>query len=130
MTFPIRAARPEDMTFVVGAWRASFETAAAVKGADRDHYRIEMTRTIRRLCDRAQVRVATAPDDDDHLLGFAALSKLDDGSELHYVYVKQDFRKMGIARLLLGDVDVKAYTFRSSNARPRNGWAYTPRFTI
>lgn len=130
MTFPIRPARDGDMAFVVDTWKNSFEGSAAVHGADREHYRIEMKRAIRRLCDRAEVRIATAPDDDDHLLGFTAFAKTDDGAELYYIYVKADFRGMGIARALLSGVNVKSYTFRSKSARPRSGWAFTPRFTI
>ncbi len=130
MTFPVRTARDGDMAFIVMSWKNSFEGAAAVACCDREHYRIEMTKTIRRLCDNAIVRVATSPDDDDHLLGFAAFTKTDAGAELHYCYVKADFRGMGIAKALLRDVDVKTYTFRSKNARPHKGWAYTPRFTI
>ncbi len=130
MTFPLRSARASDMAFVIDAWKKSYEGAPAVRGADREHYRVEMTRAIRRLCDRAEIRIATAPDDDDHLLGFAAFVTTDDGAELHYVYVKQDFRKMGIARALLADLKVTAYTFLSNTARPPKGWAYRPRFTI
>jgi GNAT superfamily N-acetyltransferase len=118
------------MAFVIDAWKRSFEGAPAVRGCDREHYRREMTLAIRRLCDRAQIRIATAPDDDDHLLGFAAFTTTDDGAELHYVYVKQDFRKMGIARKLLADLKVNAVTFLSTTARLPKGWAYKPRFTI
>ena len=130
MTFPIRPAREGDIAFILDAWKKSYEGAPAVRGAHREHYRTEMTRAIRRLCERGEVRIATAPDDDDHLLGFAAFTQADDGAELHYVYVKQDFRKLGIARALLAGVDVTAYTFVSNTARPPKGWAYKPRMTI
>lgn len=126
MTLRVRPAKPEDMAFVVDAWRRSFEGSPAVRGADREHYRIEMTRTIRRLLDTAECRVACNPDDPDQLVGFAAFN----GPELHYAYTKQDFRGMGVARDLLEGAHIKAYTFRSNNARPPEGWRYTPRFTI
>jgi len=130
MTFPIRSAGDGDVAFILDAWKKSYEGAPAVRGADREHYRIEMTRAIRRLCDRGEVRVATAPDDPDHLLGFAAFTIADDGAELHYVYVKREFRGMGIARALLSELNVTRYTFVSPTARPPKGWRFTPRFTI
>ena len=130
MTFPIRAARDGDMAFILDAWRKSYEGAPAVRGSDREHYRVEMTRTIRRLCDRGEVRIAVSPDDDDHLLGFAVFTRADDGAELHYVYVKQTFRGMGVAKALLADVPVRSFTFLSNTARPRKGWRYTPRHSI
>lgn len=131
MKLRIRDAKPEDMAFVITTWRQSFEGASAVRGADREHYREEMTLAIRRLCDRATVRVACDPTDEDTLAGFAAFRPLtDDRAELHYIYVKLNFRGHGIARDLLDGVRVVSYTFRTTPARPPAGWAYTPRFTI
>lgn len=126
MTLRIRPAKPDDMAFVLDAWRRSYEDAPAVRGADREHYRIEMTRAIRRICDHAEVRVACDPSDEDTLVGFVAFT----GGELHYAYVKKDFRGMGVAKQLLSEVPVVAYTFRSNNARPPQGWRFTPRFTL
>lgn len=127
-TLPIRAMRESDLAFVVDSWKRSYEGAAAVAGCDRDHYRAEMTTAIRRLCGRPDVtvRICTAPDDDDHLIGFACFR----AGELHYVYVKQDFRGKGIARSLLQGAPITSYTFLSPTARRRKGWRYTPRFTI
>ena len=85
-----------------------------------------MTRTIRRLLDKAECRVAVDPEDEDTIAGFAAFT----GNELHYAYTKQDFRGMGIAKQLLEGAHIDRYTFQSNNARPPKGWRYTPRFTI
>lgn len=114
------------MAFVIDAWKRSFEGAPAVRGAEREHYRTEMTRAIRRLCDHAEIRVACDPTDEDTIVGFVAFT----GGELHYVYVKRDFRGLGIAKDLLKGVPITAYTFTTPLARPRKGWAFTPRFTI
>jgi GNAT superfamily N-acetyltransferase len=126
MTLRVRLAKPDDMGFVLDAWRRSYEGSPAVRGCEREHYRIEMTRAIRRLCDRAEVRIACDPADEDTIVGFVAFT----GNELHYAYTKQDFRGMGVAKQLLEGAHIDAYTFRSNNARPPAGWAYKPRFTI
>lgn len=126
MTLRVRQAKPDDFAFIIDAWRRSYEGAPAVRNADREHYRIEMTRAIRRLCDRAEVRVACDPSDEDTIVGFVAFT----GDELHYAYTKQDFRGMGVSKQLLQGVPITAYTFVSNNARPPKGWAYKPRFTI
>jgi len=131
LTLRIRTAKEADMPFIVDSWKRSYEGAPAVRGADRDHYRIEMSRTIRRICDRATVRVACDPEDESTLVGFAAyLQNTDSSATLCYCYVKKDFRGMGIARDLLKGVPITAYAFLSNNARPREGWRYCPRFTI
>jgi len=126
MSLRVREGRETDKAFVMDAWRRSFEDAPAVRGADRVHFRSEMERTIGRLFRTATVRVACDPADEDTIVGFAVFT----GPELHYVYVKQAFRKMGIARQLLEGLGIKAYTFRSNHARPVQGWQFTPRFTI
>ena len=123
----VRAARAEDMAFISNAWIWSYyEGTPAFRGiADKDHFRLEMTKTIRRICDNAEVRVACDPSDEDTLVGFCAFGL----GTLHYVYVKRDFRGMGVARTLLEGVPIKAYSFRTANAKPRAGWRFTPRFT-
>ena len=130
------------MAFVVDAWRRSFEASPAVHGADREHYRAEMTRTIHAIVGARDTttRVACDHEDDDVVLGFAcftgpALDARTSSATLHYVYVRSDFRQMGITKSLLDGVDVAHYTFRTLagerrlHARER-GWKFTPRFTL
>jgi GNAT superfamily N-acetyltransferase len=126
VTLRIRPAKEDDLAFVIDAWRRSYENSPAVRGADREHYRVEMTRTIRRLLDTAECRVACDPSDPDTIVGFAAFH----GPELHYAYTKQDFRGMGVQKQLLEGQHIDAYTFLSNNARPPKGWRFKPRFTI
>lgn len=122
----VRAAKAEDMAFIVNAWVWSFyEGSPNLRAADRDHFRTEMTKTIRRVCDGSEVRVACDPSDENTLVGFAAFTH----GTLHYVYVKKDFRRMGVARALLHDVPIRAYSFRTANAKPPPSWRFTPRFT-
>lgn len=132
MTLRIRIAKEADLPFIVHSWKCSYENAPAVRGADRNHYRNEMERTVRRLCSRATVRIACDPTDEDTIVGFCAFSQpaANASAELHYIYVKKDFRGMGYARDLLKGVPVTSYTFITPNVRPRAGWAFTPRFTL
>ncbi len=129
-----RPARESDHAFIADSWRRSFEGAPSVHGADREHYKHEMTRLIRSLLQAkgTTTYVACDQEDDDVLLGFACFSE----RELHYVYVRADFRQMGIAKSLLGmSAEIAQYTFRTLmgerrlHARER-GWKYTPRFTL
>ena len=132
MSIRIRPAKVTDQAFIQDAWKRSFEGSPAVRGADREHYRNEMERTIARLCARATVLVACDVKDEDTLVGFAVYSSWKGyaGNELHYVYVKKDFRGHRIASDLLKDANIKAYTFATMSARAPKDWVYTPRFTI
>lgn len=130
--FRIRDAVAGDEAFIKSAWRGTFRTAGVgVEGAEPEHYHREMQRLFDRLLPTATVRIACDPQDDDNLIGFAVLT----GHELHYVYVKQEFRKLGAVPALLEGLDIRSFTFKTlpgeRRMRPRSrGWNFTPRFTI
>lgn len=128
-----RPARDSDMPFIADSWRRSFEGSPAVHGANREHYRGELNRAIQSLTGRKGTTTTVACDreDDDVLLGFACFT----GTELHYVYVRADFRQMGIARGLTEAAQIATYTFRTLIGERRmrarlRGWEFTPRFTL
>lgn len=130
--FLIRDWVAADDHFVKSGWRGTFRTAGVgVEGADAEHYHREIQRIFDRILPRATVKIACDPKDPDNLVGFAVFT----GTELHYVYVKQDFRKLGAVRDLLAGLDIRSYTFKTlpgeRRLRPASrGWVFTPRFTI
>lgn len=134
--FRIRVGNEKDRAFIVFSWMSSFyenENGPAVRHADREHYRAEMNRVFDRLVMTARILVACDLEDENVLIGFAAATL----RELHYVFVRQDFRKVGIARKLIEAFPdpIKSYTFfthaGARRLKPRErGWKFTPRFTI
>ncbi len=126
MTTAVREARESDMPFIVSSWRQSYEGSPAVRGADRDHYFAELARAIRKLTSAGEVRVACDAQDDDTLLGFVAFK----GTELHYAYVRKDFRGNGLMRDMLQGVAIDSYTFTTPRWKPKAGLRFTPRFTL
>lgn len=130
--FRIRDWVPADEAFVKSAWRGTYRTAGiGVAGAESEHYHQEMQRIFDRVLPKATVKIACDPKDEDNLIGFAALL----GTELLYVYVKQDFRKLGVVPALLSGLDIRSFTFKTlpgeRRIRPASrGWQFTPRFTI
>jgi GNAT superfamily N-acetyltransferase len=119
--FVVREARQSDLAFVTSSWKESFLARA----------RALITREILRAIDRGRVLVACDKLDEDALVGFAAFG--DD--ELHYVYVKEAFRKEGAARDLLEGQRAGAYTFRTdigeSRLKPEaRGLVYKPRIIL
>jgi GNAT superfamily N-acetyltransferase len=132
MTLPVRDYRPSDFAFVLDAWKSCLLNTPAYRSADPEHFRNEAERAIGRLVKRGRCRIAYNPADDDHLIGFAAFGDYPGQlwKELHFVYVKRDFRGKGIARALLQGLDIGAYTFVTPTVRPPSKWAFTPRFCI
>lgn len=94
----IRLGKPSDLPYVVDTWTK--------RGAARDERLGAATARVRAILARPDsvLRVACLPDDTDAILGWAALSA-NEAPTLHYVYVRKDARKQGIARLLLAGVD-------------------------
>lgn len=136
LPFILRDGVDTDLGFVKDSWRGTFHLGGyGAQDAEREHYHEEMTRLFERLFkrdrSRVRIRVACDPKDQDSILGFAVTS----GDELHFVYVRQDFRKLGVARALLEDLGVKKFTFATRSGvvrlKPRErGWAFTPRWTL
>lgn len=132
LPFVLRDAVDSDLGFVQNSWRGTFHLGGfGAQDSDREHYHEEMTRLFERILKRARVRVACDTKDQDVLLGFAVAT----GRELHFVYVRQDFRRLGVARALVEDLDPKQFTFSTrqgvARLKPRErGWAFTPRWTI
>ena len=128
--FLVRAARDSDYAFVLDTWRRSFEHAPAVAGADPSSYELEMKFVIARLFKTSEVLIACDVEDDDTLLGFASIS----GPTLNYVYVRKDFRNMGVARTLLAGRKLTGYSFRTlageRRLKLRERMIFAPRFTI
>lgn len=132
----IREATPDDWDFMRKAWRETFQYGSlAVDGADKTHYFDEMTRLFAAIVPTASARVACDPEDDGNWLGFACYTK----TVLHYVYVLKtkdaDFRRHGIASLLLDGLPINAYSFSTLQFVKRikplaRKWQFRPRFTF
>lgn len=93
----IRLGRPSDLPYVTDTW--------VKRGHDRNERLGAATARVRAILARSDsvLRVACLPDDSDAILGWAVVSS-DEPPILHYVYVRKDARKQGIARLLLAGV--------------------------
>lgn len=91
VAFLLRPGRPSDLPFVVDSW---------VKRGGLPNERLgAATARVRGILASPDsiLRVAHVPDDDDAILGWACL-----GAEgPHYVYVRKDARRQGIATALL-----------------------------
>lgn len=109
----VRDCLPSDRAYVAYSWRRSLiEHLPFVLG----------TRLARA---DMSVRVAADPSDPDVLLGFA----IHTGRTLHWIYVRQALRKLGVARALLEGLDIDAYDIATEpfvrRLRPADrGWRF------
>lgn len=112
-----RAYRGSDASFVYSAWINSYKDSERA-GIIPDHVFYGVTKTVvNSLMARGmQIILAVNPDDDDQLVGFIAYEP----SVLHYCFVKDIFRRTGVAKALLEFADLgnpTACTFWTSDAK-------------
>lgn len=101
MKYAIRLGRPSDLPYVVDTW--------IKKGRNPDESLSAATARVRAVLAHhdSMLRVACLSDDDDAILGWATIDIGRSPPELHYVYVRKDARKQGIAKSLLAGVETK-----------------------
>lgn len=131
---PLRPDVPDEANFVAMNWRASFEVESLIaRACGTKAYQRFMRFYVNAL--RAEgatyTLIVTPEQDDDHFLGFAVIAE----PELHFVYVKPEFRGAGIARSMLEGRSVEAYTTETPLLHERirpidRAWQFRPRFTL
>lgn len=125
----LRPMREDDRNYVLSSWLRSYAESGEFRGVTRAVYFALYEPLVKRLLERSTVAVATLPEATDVVLGWMAIE--DDA--LHYLLVKPRWRKLGIAKWLLGsigDVGGTVYT----HAFPRGvgeklipaSWTYDP----
>lgn len=100
MQIKIRELRPNDMSFVLSSWIKSFYAGGTGYKEARSVFHKGMESIIRRNISAKNfiVLIACLEEDEDAIFGYAAFG-LD--YTLHYVFVKDIYRKVGIAKRLL-----------------------------
>lgn len=97
----IRAAKPSDIAFIYATWLRSYRSDNDFAASMRSSIYFAFYRTvIDQLLMDSKVSVAYLSDDPDIIFGYC----VSNGEVLHYVYVKEAFRKLGIAHKLIGNV--------------------------
>jgi GNAT superfamily N-acetyltransferase len=111
MQFPraIRPGRPADARFVLDSWARSFRRSPFAGCVPEDLYPSVVRATATRLLATGTLEVACNPDEPDQILGWA----LREPGRLHYVYVKDPWRRDGIARDLLARAPLQSFTHRT-----------------
>lgn len=100
MQIKIRAAKPEDINFIYSTWLRCYKHDSPItKYVKRDMFFDEHQKLLDGLLTHVGVKVAIAceENDEDLIFGFLAYEP----KIVHFVYIKEPFRKMGIAKKLI-----------------------------
>lgn len=91
--------KPSEVGFVYKSWLGSYKNHADVMPYSmyRKVYQVILDRLIKR--DGCLVVLAIHPEHEDQIFGFAVLER--SSPTLHYIYVKEDYRRTGVGSDIL-----------------------------
>jgi ribosomal protein S18 acetylase RimI-like enzyme len=102
----IRAVNQQDVPFIFNSWLKSFrETGYLCNPVSNTIYFENHHKLIQKILQRATVYVACDEKYPDQIFGYIVAEKIEGVFVLHYVYIKHNFRKSGIAKSLLNSFD-------------------------
>lgn len=124
LSFRAAARDDSDRQFVISHWSSSYKKSHSAGLIQADDWADIMRPQIAKVLDRPGMRaiIAYEKDDPDFFYGFIAGDSDDiiDAPVIAYVYVKENYRKSGIARAL----------FRAFGVEPNQRFTYACRTGI
>lgn len=101
--FPILLRKPhsEDIPFIFNSWLKSYRPSIQVKNIPQNIFYGEHHRFLEKIMKRAECIIACNPDDTNHIFGYVVYEIITGVLVVHYVYVKQDYRRLGVCNYLL-----------------------------
>lgn len=121
----IRPAIDSDVALIHSSWlRSYWNASASASGVRFDLYQAGQRARIARLL--SFVEIACSPEAPDTIMGWRCADYTGDRSALHYVYVRQIYRRQGVAKYLLGTWDWQATHMTPAFARAFPRIPYNP----
>jgi hypothetical protein len=106
----VRPGREADLNFIYHSWLKSYRASWAkgtnpVRSINKEIYYMNQKEIIRYLIDQSIVLVAHNPQDYDQIFGYIiGQPSAESIGIVHYCFVKQPFRTLGIGTLLLAEL--------------------------
>lgn len=130
MQIKLRVYRPSDKaflysTFLRGVYYGSEFYSLIEKESFFKHYEHVLDGLVKRPS--TMVSIACLEDEPDVILGYAIYST--SAPVLHWVFVKDNFRKQGVAKQLLHDVKINVTTHLTTvgnSIRLKRKWIFDP----
>lgn len=115
----IRPMREGDVNFILSTWLKSYYDELKRNGHKGVQYPKDDVffqghqAQIKKHLPSMTVMVCVAPDDENQIIGYIA----GDLATLHYIYVKQVFRQMGVAKALSSSCSFKNYSHHTKYSK-------------
>lgn len=94
---------PEDEPFVYSSWLKSFRASKTNFGQTGRIYHANQSAKISSILERDTTRaiVACDPEDPEHIFAHIVFEVFHSAIVIHYIYVKESYRRLGLAHALL-----------------------------
>lgn len=125
-----------DIPLITNSWLTSFRDGPAVQSCPNRLYFANQHKIMEALIPRSTIIVCCNEEDHDQILGWACFEKQERAIVLHYLYVKNHFRRLGLAKQIMDilldseDVSTVFYTHRTPVVDrirlDRTRWIYNP----
>lgn len=131
----LRKMRPTDLPLVTSSWLRSFRGGDLVEAIPNNIYFHWHHKIIEQCLANGLVVIACDAGNPDLVFGWASAMAIDHALVINYVYVKNDFRKFGIAKQMIEsliDAENRPMTVVSHINRQvkeyvrKKGWVYNP----
>jgi GNAT superfamily N-acetyltransferase len=99
----------KEKAFIYNSWLKSFGKSTEARRMAAKVYFEGYSKIVDSILKNSFVAIALNPDDADQILGYVVFNYDEDInlSVVHYVYVKEAFRKLGIAKKLMEQIQPK-----------------------
>lgn len=119
--YKMRPFVPADFKLVMDSWSKSWRESPWAGAIPNNRFHAVFTDAVAQLVERgAQFVVLCAAANEDQIIGWACYELVRDGTALHYLYVKDPFRRRGLGAELVqavkeahGTSDRTFYTHRT-----------------
>lgn len=97
----LRPATQEDVPFIFSSWLKSYRNSLYARNITSTTYFSEHHKIIQNIVKKNPVIIACNDADPSQVYGYICAGKTEGIFTLHYIYIKQSFRTMGIAKSLM-----------------------------
>ena len=127
-----------DVKLVMDAWIKGFRNSPYAGCVTNDRWHETQANTVEQLLARgSRLLVLCSETRPDQIVGFACWEPVKGGLCVHYLYVKDPFRRKGLGTALLAHTeelygqeanqgDRRFYTHRTDASRFFHGWSHCP----
>jgi len=100
----LRSSHADDIAFIIASWLRSYKHKSSfAKRIQHNIFYKWHEQVIKRILDRSAVLVAHMKDEPEIILAYIVFEP----NTIHYIYTKDEWRMMGIAKALLDQSQVK-----------------------